>query len=270
MVQDQEIIRAVSRILQRAERQDSIEKMVGTFVDVGFLPQLHNDNNQLFYGRRGTGKTHVLKVLDAHLKEGDDKNIVAYIDCRTLGSSAQFSDATVPLQQRCTALFRDILGEVHSVLLERIFSEDHWDSSLNPQEALNSLDELSEAITQPVEAYVPDSYSKTTEAGSSSGANAGVEAAATRGVRIQAGLTANESTREEGVESGRIDTEDKVLFPSLHRHLSNTLQFANARLYILLDEWSSLPTDIQPYLAEFLKRSVLPVQRAVYLSNVLL
>jgi hypothetical protein len=44
VVRDQAVMSAVSRILQRAERQDSAEKVVGTFVDVGFLPQLHNQN----------------------------------------------------------------------------------------------------------------------------------------------------------------------------------------------------------------------------------
>ena len=97
MVRDQAVMRAISRILQRAERQESPEKIVGTFVDVGFLLQLNNHNNQVFYGRRGTGKTHVLKVLQTRLQEEDEENVAVYIDCRTLGSTSQFSDTSIPL-----------------------------------------------------------------------------------------------------------------------------------------------------------------------------
>jgi hypothetical protein len=49
----------------------------------------------------------------------------------------------------------------------------------------------------------------------------------------------------------------------LHYNLSKVLELTEARLFILLDEWSSIPTDIQPFLAEFLKRGVLPVGNAV-------
>ncbi|HEX2238136.1 MAG TPA: hypothetical protein VHJ19_07255 [Gammaproteobacteria bacterium] len=53
------------------------------------------------------------------------------------------------------------------------------------------------------------------------------------------------------------ETQDKVIFPELQKLLRNVLEFANTRLFVLNDEWSSLPLDIQPYLAEFLKRGLL-------------
>jgi DNA replication protein DnaC len=68
VVNDQLIMQAVSKILQRSERQADLQKLLGTFVDVGILPQLLNRNNQILYGRRGTGKTHVLRVLASRLK----------------------------------------------------------------------------------------------------------------------------------------------------------------------------------------------------------
>jgi hypothetical protein len=42
--------------------------------------------------------------------------------------------------------------------------------------------------------------------------------------------------------------------------LSDVLKLSGAQLYVLIDEWSSLPADIQPYLAEFIKRTLLPIQ----------
>jgi hypothetical protein len=92
MVRDEKITRTVSRVLQRSERQEGMQKLLGTFVDVGVLPQLDNQNHQILYGRRGTGKTHVFKVLDSQLRE--EGNIVIYVDARTLGSTAQYSDSS--------------------------------------------------------------------------------------------------------------------------------------------------------------------------------
>ena len=56
-------------------------------------------NHQIFYGRRGTGKTHVLRVLESRLN-AQDQNAVVYVDARTLGSSAQFSGVEIPLRKK--------------------------------------------------------------------------------------------------------------------------------------------------------------------------
>jgi hypothetical protein len=45
--------------------------------------------------------------------------------------------------------------------------------------------------------------------------------------------------------------------------LNDVLEKSGATLYILFDEWSSIPIDIQPFLAEFIKRSFLPNPRIV-------
>jgi Cdc6-like AAA superfamily ATPase len=75
MLQDSNLIRAVARIQQRSERQEDIQKLVTTYVEVGLRPQPENTNHQIFYGRRGTGKTHLMKVLETELKN-ESKNTV--------------------------------------------------------------------------------------------------------------------------------------------------------------------------------------------------
>jgi hypothetical protein len=47
MLNDPKIMSAVSNILQRSERQQDLQKLVGSFVDVGILPQLDSGNNQI-------------------------------------------------------------------------------------------------------------------------------------------------------------------------------------------------------------------------------
>jgi hypothetical protein len=258
LIQDRNIGRAVSQILQRAERQEDPQKILGTFVDVGFLPQLDNRNNQIFYGRRGTGKTHVLRVLSTRLKD-NEHNAVSYIDCRTLGSTSQFSDPSISLQQRCTALFRDFLGAVYNPILEHIFDKP----SDNADKALEALDNLSSTISEPVRTYREESFTQTTREERSRSAGIAASADLTGNAGFRATTNAGQRDLDESTSAYKATIEDKVLFPALHQQLTDTLRLADCYLYILIDEWSSLPNDIQPYFAEFLKRGVLPVQRAV-------
>ena len=60
-----------------------------------------------------------------------------------------------------------------------------------------------------------------------------------------------------------VENKDKIYFPDLHACLARVLSLADTDLYILLDEWASLPEDVQPYLAELLKRGVLPLSSAI-------
>lgn len=260
MIQDPKIQAAVSRIMQRSERQTDIGKLVSTYVDVGLLPQLHNRNHQIFYGRRGTGKTHVLKVLETQFLD-DESLTVVYIDCRTLGSTTQFCDTSLPMGRRCLALFRDFLLAIHHSLLEHIVEVPND----NATHAFEAADQLAILITEPlttlkanrmeVEAERTSTFgrnAKVTTGISSSGANASIAA---------------EGSEGEGAKDSRnteylVESEHKIIFPELHRHLGRVLTLANTNLVVLVDEWSSLPADVQPYLAEFLKRGTLPLNEA--------
>ncbi|HEU5110892.1 MAG TPA: hypothetical protein VFT95_20315, partial [Micromonosporaceae bacterium] len=67
-------------------------------------------------------------------------------------------------------------------------------------------------------------------------------------------VAAESRLRRTGVEHRH------VVFGPLHRALRGIAEsLAPARLWLLLDEWSSIPMDLQPLLADLLRRSVLPV-----------
>lgn len=257
MIQDQELTKAVAAIPQRSERQQDLQKLIGAFVDVGILPQVQNGNNQIIYGRRGTGKTHILRVLSSNLKSR--KGAACYIDARTLGSTAQFTDNTISLTTRCTALFRDILGEVHSSLLDFIVSS----GSPGANRTLEDLDEFARVITEPHSTRAPQSAVNRVVEKKSDGAV--TETSLSVGVESSAKLSLSTS-RSSAVEAERsvsyaITSEDKIVFPAVGGPLRAILERMDSQLYILVDEWSSLPTEVQPYLAEFFKRTFLPLPR---------
>ncbi len=258
MIQDTNIQAAISRIIQRSERQTDTEKLVGTYVDVGLLPQLLNTNHQIFYGRRGTGKTHVMKVLESSFAK--DQNVTTiFIDCRTLGSTSQFSDTSIPMGRRCLALFRDFLLEIHHGLLEHI-AEYPTDRA---EQAFNASNHLESIVTEPLSILKANRVA--TEVSEHQ------EASETMTVKARVSPTKSSMAAEASAKTGHgfnqkqnteydVESEDKIIFPELHRALKSVLKEAQTRLVILIDEWSSLPLDVQPYLAEFLKRGVLPLQ----------
>jgi hypothetical protein len=255
MIQDQNIMRAVPKILQRSERQVDLERTLRTFVDVGVLPQLLNRNNQILYGRRGTGKTHVLRVLDSQLQQ-EPGNVVVYLDARTMGSTAQFADTSRPFGQRCLALFRDFLSPLYNALLEYIVEHQ----PPNAEKALGDLDRLLTLIAEPATTLTEQKTTSTEASGHTAEASVSLSP---RPVTV--GYTRRNDTHEAlTVESSfRPDATDRVIFPALYETLTEVLDIADVNLYMLFDEWSSIPIDVQPFLAEFIKRGILPSARVV-------
>jgi hypothetical protein len=258
MIQDPNIVRAVSHVLQRSERQEDLQKLLSTFVDVGILPILNNDNHQILYGRRGTGKTHVFKVLGSKLAENPN-NTVVYIDARILGSTVQFSDFSVPIKRRCLSLFRDILAPMQDNLMEHICEYPNE----NCNQAFEAADQLAGVILEPFKLYEEQSMTTSEVAKTHEGSDAKVAIKDAKFPTLEAGISSSLSAEHSVQRTFKVESEDKVVFPNLFDSLSRTLELANTKLYVLIDEWSSLPQDIQPYLAEFLKRGLLPVTRAV-------
>lgn len=260
MIHDRFLQAAVARIIQRSERQTDIGKLVGTYVDVGLLPQLHNRNHQIFYGRRGTGKTHVMKVLESSLAQ-DSSLTVIYIDCRTLGSTTQFSDQSLPLGKRCLALLRDFLLEIYHGLQEHIV--EHPTKHAN--KAFDATEFLAKIVTEPLLILRANRVvtevserSETSKAASAKGEVTITEAS----LSAEAASTRKHDLDDKKSTEYTVESEDKIIFPELHRSLREVLELAETQLFVLVDEWSSLPSDVQPYLAEFLKRGLLPLKEA--------
>jgi Cdc6-like AAA superfamily ATPase len=97
---------------KRAEKIDK-ESLVESFVNVGpLIDVLSTIDNQVLYGRRGTGKTHALVYLAESVKRKGDLSV--YLDLRTIGSTGGiYSDQQIPIAERATRLLMDTLGSLH-------------------------------------------------------------------------------------------------------------------------------------------------------------
>ena len=139
-----DVNRCFMRFSDRAERIDS-QEIAETFVSVGpLLDVLDSTNNQIIYGRRGTGKTHALRYfLGRRLVQGD---VAVYIDCQNIGSNQSiYDDKSLPLAERATRLLIDVCAALHAGLLD-IFTDPNsrWDVSVGAP----LLDAFVEAISE--------------------------------------------------------------------------------------------------------------------------
>lgn len=252
------INKAILRLPKRAE-SSARPKLIQTFVDVGPLFSLLSGiDHQILYGRRGTGKTHVLNYLaDTREKEGD---AVVVTDLRNIGSSAGlYADATVPLPERATRLLVDTLLSIHSSLYE--FFVDRSEE-LDLSRSGPALDRLADAITEvkvvgDVETSKTVSHSRT----QSSETRFDLDLKATPSTKF--GFSDAESENQSGQEKINRSGKEQlyVNFGATSSAFREIISCLNGKqLWVLLDEWSSIPLDLQPYLADLLRRSLFPAQ----------
>lgn len=100
---------------RRAERIDD-EALSAAFVDTPpLLRRVTSAESQIVFGRRGTGKTHVLKHAARTPKAAS--SVSAYIDLRLIGSNQSiYGDTSLSLTERATRLVIDVLTELGQTL----------------------------------------------------------------------------------------------------------------------------------------------------------
>lgn len=244
-----------------AKRAEKIERktLIDSFVNVGpLLTVLQTKDNQILYGRRGTGKTHALIYLTETVKKNG--GIAIYIDLRTIGSTGGiYSDNSLNLAERATRLLMDTLAGIHDELMD-IFLDDSYGFNLSEMGPI--LDDFAAAITEV-------SVKGTVEQEEATGSQTSREA--TKGLRSEVSTKSlkvdlHSETKDSSEEhittrfkaSGNL--EYRVHFGRVGNILNRICErLGRKRFWILFDEWSVVPLDLQPYLADLLRRSIFPV-----------
>jgi hypothetical protein len=236
----QHLNQSLMRIPRRAEGADR-STLAMTFVAAGsFSAVLHSTDHQILYGRRGTGKTHALFYLSDLIEHAGD--VAVYLDLRTIGSAeGMYTDSNLSPAVRGTPLLVDTLEAIHEELLSVAFEREIADQN----SLLVALDALAEAATA---VEVVGEVERETKLGGSDESSAGLELTVSPNAKISAtrrrSATAESRLRRTGIE------RHHVVFGPLSRALKGiTSALVPARLWLLLDEWSSVPLDLQPLLA---------------------
>ena len=250
--------RALMRAYRRAEDADD-DTLAKTFVSIPPLESmLRSPQHQIVYGRRGTGKTHILRYLTN--SERWRNRAAIYIDLRTIGSSmGVYGDTQLPLAARATALLVDVVQAVHAHIFELTLTDASFVDRLN--EIGPKLDALAAAATQvEVAGEIESESTLSSSTGAERGGSASVEISATP--KVTAGL---KRKRSDGQSSQTRRTQRglerlHVSFGQLYTALRGLVgALPHRTLWILIDEWSSLPRDLQPFLADLLRRSAFTV-----------
>lgn len=243
---------------KRAERV-SDEILEISFVDSAPLfDLLSSNNNQVIYGRRGTGKTHALKFLAQTVSKRGEYPV--YIDLRSVGSNGSiYNDGSRPLAERASTLVIDVLNalynELYSVAVTAI------DSAPHPEQITMRLDDLSAAIqsvriTGQIEQEVQNNSTRSQDsayhAKGQVGSKTNIEFSGGRS-SVHSG-TASQRVKRTGNEGVHLN------FGTIGTSLNSLISvLGTPRLWLLIDEWSEVPVELQPYLADLMRRTVLPI-----------
>jgi hypothetical protein len=250
--------RLITLVPTRADRSP-LGVLAETFVDYASLSLLlESRDHQVVFGRRGTGKTHAFSYHAQRVAGNGDCAIL--IDMRSLGSTTGiYADTSLPIHERGTRLLVDALSVIRERLLEFVVREVHDEAALSTAlAALAELEEESVRVTvegeteQETVMNVESTVDKGTALGLSLGAQLGINASHKRNAGGKS--ETQERRRATGVARHRVRF-GKVATPI--RLISKIV--SPSQIWILFDEWSVVPRDLQPLLADLIRRVLLPI-----------
>jgi hypothetical protein len=251
------VLDALTQIPRRAERLHH-SALTDTFVEIGSLfSSLRRPEHQVMYGRRGTGKTHALGRLEGDLRERG--RCVVSVDLRTIGSaSGLYFDPETDMGQQATRLLIDVVEALHSQVLD--FALLQMESETDVSTLANALDFLGDTATE-VEVLGPVEAEESSTVAAKKSNKSSIEVSLP-GSMVKGSLG---SAREvQGSYSEKLKYSGQLRYSLKLGPLSNALRrivqsLPFGELWVLLDEWSSVSLDLQPFLADLLRRAAFPI-----------
>ena len=181
---------------------------------------------------------------------------------RTIGSNGSiYADASRPLTERASVLLSDalsaLLNEFYSIALASIGEHPH------PEEVTRRMDALQASITTvKISGDVSEEATATRKEQSGASATAKLTVGPKVSIGGEFGKTGDQESSGEKVvkRSGR--EAIYLTFGSIAGALADMVTvLGGKRVWFLIDEWSEVPVDLQPYLADLFRRVVLPVNQ---------
>lgn len=244
------------KLTKRAENNKI--NLVESFVDLGpVIPILSNAESQVIFGRRGTGKTHILSYLSEVIEK--NKECAVFLDMRLIGSTGGiYSDPSLTIYERATRLLSDTLGAIHDAVLEKVIYND---TDYNLSAIAPCLDSFAEAATEVVvEGIVEEEASTQSSSDTKTGLSLDANISATPSIKMTASDAQSASSTDAIKQKVTGKRRLRVHFGSLSQSAKKLIdQLPGKRLWIILDEWSEIPLDLQPYLADLLRRTLFPI-----------
>lgn len=248
---------------KRAENKPD-EIISSTFVDAEpLIDILQAPVSQVIFGRRGTGKTHALKYCLSTAKDAGD--VAVFLDIRSIGSNGSYyGDGSIPQVERGLRLVSDILqallDELYPYAIQKI------DEGLDGKQITLRLDDFTEAIGNVKiigEITYEDSRSVNVKEEISGGAKFEADPANFKAAANVAADRAIEQT-EHAVETVQGVQKRSIDFAQTQVALDGLIKVLGIpQMWLFLDEWSETPRDVQPYLADLVRKTILPIGKVI-------
>jgi len=216
------------------------------------IQSINNIKNQVIYGRRGTGKTHLLRAYQELLVEtfNNDKRFPIYIDLRNfLPLMSENNTNTVEFS---ILIFSQIIKEIITNLVENInfiygLNEfDRW-----PKAAKNKKEELISLLGRCNYEFTGRDFKKLDD----------IELSSEEVNKIAGSLKVSKElgtdiSKEKQASIKHVSRNSRYIsFSDLSNIITEIPKVLGIkRIVCILDEWSEIPLDSQLYLAELIKR----------------
>ena len=231
------------RFLDEITREDRSKEPLYRFVDVGHVDILTSKRHHVIFGRRGSGKSVLLRELENR--------------CRTLNLKTVLIDIEGIETKSYPNLIIRILSEIFEGLLETINSETfrffRFKKQALSREISKVLSELDKLYVEPDDKKQQISDRVKTQAGQ--GLEESVE------IKNLIGLTAKVSSAKETeriIVAEGMWQKINVLYNGIERYrdlIKVWLETMNSEaLYLLIDDFYQVGLDSQPLVADYLKR----------------
>ncbi|MCA9306358.1 MAG: ATP-binding protein [Phycisphaerales bacterium] len=120
LLQDPAFRKAVASIQRRAEKQTDWNKLIDLFVETDLFDRCSSTNTQLVLGRRGTGKTHLLRAFQKECTING--RACFFIDCTSLGSGLAIANEQP--ETIATKFFTAFLNQLGTELLDEALRKE--------------------------------------------------------------------------------------------------------------------------------------------------
>lgn len=258
ILHDDLFFNAINNIKYRSEDIESSEKYENSFIDLGAVEILSSPNHQILSGRRGTGKSHIFEMLTIKLNNGNNHTLL--IDCRILGSGNEFSIRNRPFDVRCIHFYKEFLSRIHNDISTYVEENSLQISDDSCQRVRNDLNHLSELILYPNKTVTRAKVKAANKKGYTSN-NTNSLSVKTGNVGLDIFSGKQKLNENEKVVESEVSLDQSISFHQVSIILESITTLLNISYFIFIDEWSSIPSDIQPYFAEYIKRSIIVCKR---------
>jgi len=250
----------------RAERNRGL-KPLATYAEPALIDRFINVTNQVIFGRRGTGKTHLLLAVKEKLENSfpQNENVVVYVD---LSKVIPIIEETEENKTEYSLLvIQSIMDEVINCVTDNIkkvygvgfFGNATTAESPKKQQLYDLLSIFNKELIEGREIKSLGKYRFSKE--DVDNLNSSLSVSATPKLDVGVSRQSKRTTDSENIKY--------VSVADLHKLIK---QFSSIipglQITILLDEFSEINKEIQPYLAALIKRVVISANITVKIAAI--